>query len=44
MEDVPLGQNTEGKVRGKGLKAVWVDTNERNEVEVRNTEMKGQGG
>ena len=25
---VPLRQNTEEKVRGKGLKAVWDDTNE----------------
>ncbi len=27
-QDVPLSQNTEEKVRGKGLKVVWDDENE----------------
>ena len=40
-QHVPLRQNTEEKVRGKGLKAVWDDTNERNTEWGCKTEKKG---
>ena len=38
---VPLRQNTEEKVRGKGLKSVWNDTNEWNMEGGWKTEKKG---
>ncbi len=39
-QHVPLRQNTEEKVRGKGLTAVWDDTNERSADEGCKTEKK----
>ena len=42
-QDVSLRQNTEEKVRRKGLKTVWWDTNWWNEVEVWKTDMEGPG-
>ena len=41
---VPLRQNTEEKLRGKGLKSVWGDENGWNEEVVWKVEMKGRGG
>ncbi len=38
---VPLRHNAEEKVRGKGLKAVWDDTNERSAEGGCKTEKKG---
>ena len=41
-QHVSLRQNTEEKVRGKELKAVWDDVNEWNTEAVWKAEMKGQ--
>ena len=40
-QHVPLRQNVEEKVRGKELKKVWDDVNERNTEEGYKTEKKG---
>ena len=40
-QHVPLRQNVEEKVRGKGLKAVWDDENEWNTEAVWKAEKKG---
>ena len=40
-QHVPLRQNTEEKVRGKGLKAVWDDANERSTEGGCKAEKKG---
>ena len=43
-QPVPLRQNTEEKVRGKGLKAVWDDANEWSAEAVWKAEKKGPKG
>ena len=40
-QDLSLGQNAEEKVRGKGLKTVWDDTNEWSEEGGWKSEKKG---